>query len=415
MNFTPLHRELGIPPAPLTDEILSNAVEARVTETYDLDWKSQLAPIKGLPQSDVPKDVAAMANSGGGMIVYGVEENEKAASGRCDAGEFTERYERAFRSAAVTAISPPLFGLEVQLLGTNPRAVAVVVPASVDGPHLIYKNDFFGAPIRNDADTAWMKERQIEAMYRARFDERRRSTDALDSLFAEAAESHNASRQAWLIAVAHPRIPGALTRLSRDEAREIFDHARSTTLRYSDRTGMHPLENVDSSNPRPGLRRWLAPNSASGDGEKWKESWATVHHDGSVTIAAAIGGHRKSMDGYYEGWEIEGRGVECAVADFMSLVRVAATAMHQEEFDVRIGIEWGGEQTLRILTVDSSGHTYDGNSTPLQRFTSVRSTVSMSALDADFHRQIYELAEDCVNQGGVTYLHAIKAPEQSDD
>jgi len=82
----------------------------------------------------------------------------------------------------VTAISPPVFGLGVHRLGTEEHAVAVVVPASVDGPHLIYKNDFFGAPIRNDADTAWIKERQIDAMYRARFEERRHHGDERDAL-----------------------------------------------------------------------------------------------------------------------------------------------------------------------------------------------------------------------------------------
>lgn len=138
-------------------------------------WIESLSSLRpgAFPQTDVPKDIAAMANSGGGMIVYDVEEHEKAATGRRDVGEFTEGYERVYRSAAVTAIAPPVFGLEVYRLGAECRVVAVVVPASVDGPHLIYKNDFFGAPVRNDADTAWLKERQIEAMHRARLDERR--------------------------------------------------------------------------------------------------------------------------------------------------------------------------------------------------------------------------------------------------
>lgn len=62
MNFTPLHRALGLPPGPLTDEILNSAVDAKVSETDDLDWKAELPPIKGLSQTDVPKDIAAMAN-----------------------------------------------------------------------------------------------------------------------------------------------------------------------------------------------------------------------------------------------------------------------------------------------------------------------------------------------------------------
>ena len=65
MSFTALHRSLGIGPGPLTDELLDAAVAAGVTETDDLDWKSELPPAKGLPLTDFPKDVAAMANSGG--------------------------------------------------------------------------------------------------------------------------------------------------------------------------------------------------------------------------------------------------------------------------------------------------------------------------------------------------------------
>jgi hypothetical protein len=60
---------------PLTDEILDAAIAAGVDEADDLDWKSELPPAKGLPQTDFPKDIVAMANSGGGMIVYGVEED----------------------------------------------------------------------------------------------------------------------------------------------------------------------------------------------------------------------------------------------------------------------------------------------------------------------------------------------------
>ncbi|XMN05515.1 helix-turn-helix domain-containing protein [Streptomyces griseobrunneus] len=141
-----------------------------------------------------------MANSGGGLIVYGVEESQKAATGRVDAGEFDETYERTLRSAAITAISPPVFGLNVHRLGGGgKRAIAVEVPASIDGPHLIYRNDYFGAPVRNDSDTAWMKERQIEAMYRARFEERRHAREALDALFSEASAGRDFDTRAWLI------------------------------------------------------------------------------------------------------------------------------------------------------------------------------------------------------------------------
>ena len=395
----------------MTDEILDDAVSARVMESEDLDWKSQLPPAKGLSQTDVPKDIAAMANSGGGMIVYGVEEDQKAATGRSDTGEFSEIHERAYRSVAVTAISPPVFGLEIHRLGTGCQAVAVIVPSSVDGPHVIYKSELFGAPIRNDADTVWMKERQIEAMYRARFDERRRSSDAVDALYSEAAEGRDTRARAWFIAVARPRIPSVLNRPDRHDAQAIFERADAVSRSYSLRnSGANPLENVDKQDPRPGLRRWTAVNTATGDQRLWKEAWAETHHDGSVTLAVAIGGHKMSSGGYREGQQIEGRGIECGIADFTALIRAVAEQQHQDEYEVRVGIEWAGEETLKILTVDGSLRTYEGVSTPLRNFTPVRSTINAAGSNESFHRDVFTLAEDCVNQGGITYLHIMKKP-----
>lgn len=100
-----------------------------------------------------------------------------------------------------------------------------------------------------------MKERQIEAAYRARFDERRRSVDALDSLYAETTEGRDTDKRAWLIAVARPRVPSILARPTCDDARKIFEEATHISLSYSNRNATHPLENLELLNPRPGLKR----------------------------------------------------------------------------------------------------------------------------------------------------------------
>ena len=415
MSFTALHRAVGAAPGPLTDELLDAAVSAGVLEASDLDWKSELPPAKGLPATDFPKDVAAMANSGGGVIVYGVKESKKAATGRVDVGECDEAYERSLRSAAVTAITPPVFGLNVHRLGPGgKRAVVVEVPASLDGPHLIYRNDYFGAPVRNDSDTAWMKERQIEAMYRARFDERRHATDALDALFAEAAAGRDTGKRAWLIAVAHPRIPRLLNRMTAGGARAILSATESLALVYAGRGGIHPLESVDLDHPRPGLRRWVAVNTATGEGAAWKESWASIHHDGSVTLATAAGGHRRSRDAYLEGWQVASSAVECAVADVMALIRATAEATGNDEYDVRVGINWTGEQPLTILTMSISGFVSDRISTPLHLYTPVETTVNAAEPALDYYWDVHDLALDCVNQGGIPDLLMIRPPARDD-
>jgi len=415
MSFTALHRALGVGPGPLTDELLDAAVAAGVVETSDLDWKSELPPAKGLPQTDFPKDVAAMANSGGGVIVFGVREAQKAATGRVDVGEFDETYERSLRSAAITAISPPVFGLKVHRLGTERnRAFVVEVPAGVDGPHLIYRNEYFGAPVRNDSETVWMKERQIEAMYRARFEERRHATEALDALFADASAGRDTAMRAWLIAVAHPRVPRFQDRLSQDGARVVLSKAEQLALLYAGRGGIHPLESVDRHNPRPGLRRWVTVNTATGERAVWKESWASIHHDGSVTLAAAVGGHRMSGDGYFGGWQVQASAIECAIADLMALVRATAEATDNDECDLRVGIKWTGEQPLTILTRDNFGDLYDCVSTPLHHFTPVETTVNAAESDLDFYWHVHDLAQDCVNQGGVSNVQMIQPPARED-
>ena len=142
--FTPLHRFLGEPGnSPLTMQLLQAAVAAGVPESSALDWKRALPAQSGLGSTDFPKDVAAMANSGGGMIVFGVEEAEKRATGLTDIGELSETHERALRAVAVSAIHPPVFDLVVTRLGEpGNAAVAVVVAASVDAPHLIYRGEY---------------------------------------------------------------------------------------------------------------------------------------------------------------------------------------------------------------------------------------------------------------------------------
>jgi hypothetical protein len=75
--FTALHRALGLDPtASLIYDMVEQAVTERITELEDLDWKREI-PHKLKPgrSEEICTDFSAMANSGGGMIVYGVAED----------------------------------------------------------------------------------------------------------------------------------------------------------------------------------------------------------------------------------------------------------------------------------------------------------------------------------------------------
>lgn len=420
MTFTALHRYLGDPPGPLTDDMIERAISQGLCERDDLDWKSELPPLGAIPNSDFPKDIAAMANSGGGTLVFGVTESQKAAVGRKDTGELSENYERSLRSAAVTAISPPIFGLDVAQLGEpGNQCVVVVIPPSVDGPHLIYKREYFAAPIRNDADTVWMKERQIEALYRARFDERRRSAEVLEKIYFESATIRSPESPAWIVAVAHPRLPLTVTnRPDQTTARMAFEEAGKNALDYVGRDVLHPLENVDWSSPRIGLRRWTARPMMDGDSQRWKEAWISIHDDGSVSLAAAVGGRPRSRTECNDRHIVGSGDVEVAIADFMGLIRETSNRTGLGEYEVKVGFEWDNTARLEIWTTDGSrgaypgGGAYSGTTIPLAQYTPVEVTVRANADGHDFYQQVHNLALDCVNQGGIAHVQTMRPPKE---
>jgi Putative DNA-binding domain len=409
MEFTPLHRLLGRQPGPLTDDMLDAAIEQGIRETDDLDWKSGLPKAKDLSQSDVVKDIAAMANSGGGMIVFGIKEKDKAANGREDVGKLDQTYERTLRSVAVSGIQPPVFGLGIYELGAEgARVLAVVVPPSVDVPHLIYKNDYFGAPIRNDADTAWMRERQIESLYRARLDERRAGATALRELYAENAVGRDTDDRAWFIGVARPRIANPLAaRVDARNASAIFQRASGFSAAcVGTSQGYRPLLMTDNTVPRPGLRRWIAPFISIASNSKHMESWASVHYDGSVAVASALGGVATNGGA---GNQVNSPSLEACVSDLMALVRAASAAMGSGDYEVRAGLEWTGLELLAFDPLPAwGGFPSREPATTVATYLPVTISVRTDVDDAAFGDQVVDLAEDLVNQGGVLSVCLLK-------
>jgi hypothetical protein len=400
--FSALHRALGVPPGPLTDQMLDDAIAVGLNESDDLDWKASPPPASGLANTDFPKDVAAFANAGGGLIVYGVTESGGVAGGRVDVNlpVTFEQYERTLRTATINAITPPVFGVEFYMLGElpGPRALVVEVPASNDGPHLIYNNQWFGAPFRSGSDTEWMKERRIEQMYRARFDERRHANEAIDALYDQALAGHDTNDRAWLVGVAHPRVPRLGVRLDRDGAREIFTAAKDRAERLTRDHDVPAFDAADILNPRSGLRRWLAPGLLEG-ANLWRDAWLSVHDDGSAVIALAVGGARVRGDRYLPGSVVLAVRVEQAVACLMGILQATSEAAGTTEYTVRVGIELDGAKLHMVQTHDDTRA-----SIPVTKFIPVEASVNAGLPEKAFLSQTREIANDCVNQGGVESL-----------
>lgn len=300
MLHTPLHRLLGEQPGPLTEKMIDDAIRQGLVESDELDWKKHLPAQKDFKTSDIVKDIAAMANTGGGMLVFGVEETAKAASGRLDAGDLTEGYERTIQQVCFSAISPPILGVKAIAISpatSGDRAVAIVVPASVDGPHLLFDGNkqTFSAPMRVNADTQWMNERLIEANYRTRFEAARRGREHLDALYQDMANSFDASLHAVLVGAARPRVPRAQSkRRDQYEIPRLIETAELLSKWWLTPTDYHPLIDVSGYSARPGLHGWVVPPSG---GASWRPARAAIFDDGGVGLAWKAGGHRYGVKG----------------------------------------------------------------------------------------------------------------------
>jgi hypothetical protein len=87
-----------------------------------------------------------------------------------------------------------------------------------------------------------------------------------------------------------------------------------------------------------------------------------------------------------------------------------AQKMTNDEYTVRVGIEYDGSHPLVISTTDHSGFPFTGTSTPLRHFIPVDVSVSGNDDPLDYFWRVHDLAQDCVNQGGVSNVQLISPP-----
>jgi hypothetical protein len=269
-SWTRLHEHLGVPPGPLTFDMVKKAAEDHLAESDDLDWKEQLPqPPRDGRWNELGKDVAAMANTRGGLLIYGVTDQDTEPVGIDPDQVNTQQYAQWIRNH----VQPYLPDVTFTVLPAADGAMSFLVidvPASPMAPHHVYgtaakdkDQQASVVPYRDRDHTAWMAEHQIERAYRDRFTRAQHAQKETDRLFAHALENvltEHAEPSAWFIAVARPERP--LPRTAEPLTREAAGYlctAANTSSQALARTPhvVGPLGALESvSNPRPGLRRW---------------------------------------------------------------------------------------------------------------------------------------------------------------
>jgi len=126
---------------PRTIEELSRLYENKIQENVHLDYKASVTFNKNnnSVRADLGKDISALANSDGGVLIFGMlEDKETGLPSGLDGGvpHATLSRER-LEDLISTAISPQVPGLEIIPIPATPDAsyYVIAIPKSFRGPH----------------------------------------------------------------------------------------------------------------------------------------------------------------------------------------------------------------------------------------------------------------------------------------
>lgn len=430
--FTPIHRALGLEPGNLTLEIIKKAVEEGLEETADFDMKRVVPNLKeDKSKQEIAKDIAAMANSGGGWIIYGVGEGASDIAGSIHPCEWTATEEQQMLNIAYTKIDPPVVGLEFNKIScgenSDKKLVLMHIPDSVDAPHFarVEKNNF-SAPRRNGPHTKPMTYRDIERGFRERFQRGVEQEKTLQGYFEQATEALNPEQGVFLAIAAVPITPrisadpitsGTASNYNRPWAYSYLmashqgepskEHQVPTSLTFIWNTGEHVK----------GMRQWVVRSYAlAPEDAKYRKY---LHDDGTLVGAYQLGGvyNKASASNQYPVGKpnhCRSKDIESALIDFFSLLREHAKERRVSGgFHIRVGLVGDASSPILVRTFNGFMQvlTDESYSEPVKRFQPVSTFIDPLAPIEDILPPLRTLALDIVNQGGIQNLQVIAGEE----
>jgi hypothetical protein len=290
-----------VQPGPVTFEMARQCVDSKLTEADDLDWKERLPDGRG-PRvvAEFCKDVAAMANTRGGLIVYGVTDD--AVFMGVDPADINEQqYAQWVRNL----VQPYLSGMELYALSSDDGTESVFVvdvPASELSPHSVafdHTRDTAKSeratvtPYRDGSHTDWMAEHQIARAYAERLtraSDWRAAFDELRDWTVESLAGRGGPDAAWLVIVGRPvrpvrrtapRLDGAAAKAMVDAAQHnpVIDYpSRAWALRLAAQEGYTTV----------GLNSWVITNRVTRGTQMQRECYVEFHHDGGFVFVVNL-------------------------------------------------------------------------------------------------------------------------------
>ena len=262
---------------------LMTLVSNQVPEAFDLDFKAEMYGPTDRDRRDAATDVAALANTAGGLLILGIEEDDQARAAAAPGLALSEADERRIRQIVGSQVVPmPVIDV---LRVEDPKRpghglVLIAVPRSPLAPHAVVVNDGLRYPKRNGATTRYLSEPEVADAYRQRFAAVRRQADRANEVEADALDRLSTTDdQVWIVVSLVPDLAGDLV-----INRATLNAARGEIL------GRQPLLmpiGLSWQRVSIGRRRVLADGNVD-NSRRARFLSADLHYDGAGTFAAFV-------------------------------------------------------------------------------------------------------------------------------
>ncbi|WP_299529045.1 helix-turn-helix domain-containing protein [Ulvibacterium sp.] len=147
-------------------EFLQSLIDNKIEEGLNLEFKSGEA-LQKTPRNkkEISKDIAAMANSNGGLIIYGLLEKDNVADSfvYVDGNSFTKESLEQIISSTIKRLIPNLKIFPIRKDDDISKSIYIVqIPESSESPHMSVDKRFY---LRNNFGVAPMEEYQVRNLY----------------------------------------------------------------------------------------------------------------------------------------------------------------------------------------------------------------------------------------------------------
>jgi hypothetical protein len=187
--------------------------DGKVGEDFDLDFKSNVYANGDKGKRDLAVDVAALANTAGGLIVVGMSEDDQARALAPTKMPVNDSEINRMLQIIAAGVAPfPAVDIRISEDPDQPGTgfILVSVPRSPIAPHAVLVNESLRFPRRNGRTTTYLSEPDVAHAYRERFAGLQSRLDAAAEHEAYLIDRLSPDQQSYVVVTLVPDLDGHL-------------------------------------------------------------------------------------------------------------------------------------------------------------------------------------------------------------